>query len=357
LVLVADSVETFGLNVTGAFYPGMDVTAVVNYTAPVTYNFVDENTVMRKYEPLEYALAEDITSKLREYPETGILGVGTDDITYAAALPRAMLSPKMREFLDEGIAIELNEYVLPVTLLYIDAENYVQLCETAGVPYGSNILVNRKRVNMDGIRSDFEPFVWNGQTLTLKSNLIPFSRDGQTQSESYNDGTVESLDVPLHGVLGIGDVSEELLWFIRENRIGVIAPELAPPVHEWLANVADDSGFTAYARDILNEMLPQSEAYSVSITSIAEVNKAMTDMRNLILTFIYGFVGMLILVGLTNVISTISTNIRSRSREFAVLRSVGMTSGGLKKMLNLESYSVRRGLYASDFRLGLDCRI
>jgi putative ABC transport system permease protein len=84
-------------------------------------------------------------------------------------------------------------------------------------------------------------------------------------------------------------------------------------------------------------MLPQSEAYSVSITSLAELNRAMTDMRNLILTFIYGFVGMLILVGLTNVISTISTNVRSHSREFAVLQSVGMTSGGLKKMLNYES--------------------
>jgi len=40
---------------------------------------------------------------------------------------------------------------------------------------------------------------------------------------------------------------------------------------------------------------------------------------------------------LTNVISTISTNIRSRSREFAILRSVGITDGGLKRMLNLES--------------------
>ena len=42
-------------------------------------------------------------------------------------------------------------------------------------------------------------------------------------------------------------------------------------------------------------------------------------------------------MGLTSVISTISTNVRMRSREFALLRSVGMTYGGLKHMLNLES--------------------
>jgi putative ABC transport system permease protein len=53
--------------------------------------------------------------------------------------------------------------------------------------------------------------------------------------------------------------------------------------------------------------------------------------------FIYGFVAMLTLIGLTNVISTISTNVRLRSREFAVLRSIGMTHGGLYRMLNLES--------------------
>lgn len=53
--------------------------------------------------------------------------------------------------------------------------------------------------------------------------------------------------------------------------------------------------------------------------------------------FVFGFVGTLILIGLTNVISTISENVKTRSGEFAVLQSVGMTSGGIKRMLNLES--------------------
>jgi putative ABC transport system permease protein len=55
------------------------------------------------------------------------------------------------------------------------------------------------------------------------------------------------------------------------------------------------------------------------------------------MVFIYGFIIMLTLIGLTNVISTISANVRSRAREFAVLRSVGMTPAGLDRMLNLES--------------------
>ena len=65
--------------------------------------------------------------------------------------------------------------------------------------------------------------------------------------------------------------------------------------------------------------------------------EAMRGIPRLIIVFVYGFVGMLTLIGLTNVISTISANVRLRSREFALLRSVGMTQSGLQRMLNLES--------------------
>ncbi|MDO9490933.1 FtsX-like permease family protein [Acetobacterium sp.] len=55
------------------------------------------------------------------------------------------------------------------------------------------------------------------------------------------------------------------------------------------------------------------------------------------LIFMYSFVVLLMLIGFTNVIRTMSTNVRMRSREFAILQSVGMTAAGLKQMLNLES--------------------
>ena len=53
--------------------------------------------------------------------------------------------------------------------------------------------------------------------------------------------------------------------------------------------------------------------------------------------FVYGFVALLIVIELTNIISTVSTNIHARSREFAVLKSVGMDKRGLRRILNFES--------------------
>jgi putative ABC transport system permease protein len=47
---------------------------------------------------------------------------------------------------------------------------------------------------------------------------------------------------------------------------------------------------------------------------------------------------MLTLIGLTNVLSTISTNVRMRKHEFALLMSTGMERSGLRRMLSLESF-------------------
>lgn len=76
---------------------------------------------------------------------------------------------------------------------------------------------------------------------------------------------------------------------------------------------------------------------SMNINIDAAGATIINDMINIIMFFVYIFIGMLTLIAITSVISTINTNIRSRAREFAVLESVGMTKSEIKKMLNLES--------------------
>ena len=52
--------------------------------------------------------------------------------------------------------------------------------------------------------------------------------------------------------------------------------------------------------------------------------------------FAYGFIILISLIAATNVFNTISTSISLRRREFAMLRSVGMTEKGINKMMNYE---------------------
>ena len=76
----------------------------------------------------------------------------------------------------------------------------------------------------------------------------------------------------------------------------------------------------------------------------AESNRSMILI---IKVFAYGFIILISLIAAANVFNTITTNINLRRREFAMLRSVGMTSKGMKKMLNFECimYGTKALLY------------
>lgn len=53
--------------------------------------------------------------------------------------------------------------------------------------------------------------------------------------------------------------------------------------------------------------------------------------------FLYGFISVITLIGVTNIFNTVTTNMLLRSREFATLRSVGMTDREFRRMIRLES--------------------
>lgn len=60
-------------------------------------------------------------------------------------------------------------------------------------------------------------------------------------------------------------------------------------------------------------------------------------VQTIMSVFVYGFVTLIALIGVTNILNTILTGIRLRSREFAMLRSIGMTPQSFNKMLQFES--------------------
>lgn len=63
--------------------------------------------------------------------------------------------------------------------------------------------------------------------------------------------------------------------------------------------------------------------------------------------FTYGFIALITAISVANIFNTISTSISLRKREFAMLKSVGMTPKGFNKMINYESifYGIKSLLY------------
>lgn len=83
---------------------------------------------------------------------------------------------------------------------------------------------------------------------------------------------------------------------------------------------------------------------------VVDVREAEESNRNIVTivnVFSYGFIVLISLISAANVFNTISTNIALRRREFAMLRSVGMTRRGLNRMMNYECllYGVRALLF------------
>ena len=65
----------------------------------------------------------------------------------------------------------------------------------------------------------------------------------------------------------------------------------------------------------------------------AETNR---NVVTIVRVFAYGFIVLISLIAAANVFNTISTNISLRRREFAMLKSVGMTQKGFRRMMNYE---------------------
>ena len=63
--------------------------------------------------------------------------------------------------------------------------------------------------------------------------------------------------------------------------------------------------------------------------------------------FLYGFIIVITLIGVTNIFNTITSNMELRKKEFAMLKSIGMTKKEFKRMINLETimYSIKSLIY------------
>ncbi|MGN1029963.1 MAG: ABC transporter permease, partial [Bacilli bacterium] len=87
-------------------------------------------------------------------------------------------------------------------------------------------------------------------------------------------------------------------------------------------------------QDEIDEIL---KGYDYSINNVAENVRMMENFYTLLGIFLYGFIIVISLIGITNIFNTITTNMELRRQEFAMLKSVGMTTKEFNRMIRLES--------------------
>jgi len=91
------------------------------------------------------------------------------------------------------------------------------------------------------------------------------------------------------------------------------------------------------------------------IYNVFQSRQREEQMLMLLSIFTYGFIVLITAISIANIFNTISTSISLRKREFAMLKSVGMTGKSFNKMISYESifYGLKALLYGLPISMGI----
>ncbi len=239
------------------------------------------------------------------------------------------------QFVLEVSAVGPAEFAHYAAQLGLDLRQY----SDPAAPMG--ILLDHTDLSRGGKLYDFDILnLKPGDTITV-SKMSDYSAlqtgDAATPSLTWTVGVVNPPEAPL-GFLGRTTplvipeliVSDAVFDGLSDRllQLGPINPG---------AMYIQSSGDTAAAVAAIRRVYQSTVGGNFSYYSTAEMNKSQalqTLMTNL---FFYGFLTLITLIGVTNIINTLDSNIKLRRREIAMLKSVGLTPGGLGRMLRYES--------------------
>ena len=228
-----------------------------------------------------------------------------------------------------------NSYNKYKKLIGIDNDSVILLNKFKGVSYGNN-----KRVNYD------IPVINNGN---INIKICNFDNDEDVDTTKYCNKNIDNIFVTNKSF----DLIEEFSYMSDFKLI----------VNKKLYDNISDSGthYTQYNiisdnTDNIDKLTKELDKYdNVNYTNVKESMKQANNMILVVKILMYGFIGLITLIGVTSVFNTISTSMALRKREFAVLRSIGLTRKGFNKILFFESlfFGLKSLIYAIPVSLGV----
>lgn len=172
---------------------------------------------------------------------------------------------------------------------------------------------------------------------------------GYVDEETINNGVRKTVDVTIAGVTdkvptGYKGYGNTTLLFMNQKGFeslwadGKNGNEIKPGHASYSAYVVAENA-DEY-QDTFEKETEGNTEYSQISFYVSNLDKEMRDEKSLFTllgVFAYGLIVVIALIGITNIINTLSTGMELRSREFATLRSIGMTDKQFAGMVRLES--------------------
>ena len=208
----------------------------------------------------------------------------------------------------------------------------------------------------DDASSDDNAAEGNTESSTDDNNAVEGGTESSTEDnrgyvdeETINNGVRKTVDVTIAGVtdklpIGYKGYSSITLLFMNQKGFeslwadGKSGNELEPGYASYSAYVVAENADDY--QDTFEKETEENPEYSQISFYVSNLDKQMRDEKSLFTllgVFAYGLIVVIALIGITNIINTLSTGMELRSREFATLRSIGMTDKQFAGMVRLES--------------------
>lgn len=332
-------------------------TTVISLAVSV-FVFISMNTFMyytfrvtsTYYDDLDYNVM--ITTSFEDTPKTedALKIEGTDDYTmlYQSSLTTdgyleiddlSKLTDFGKNILEEGLreqgcyderkdTFDMDcEKKRKMNIIGMDEKSFKEYVDKLGLDYNSvknkGVLVNNySYINAEGVRTE--------------KGIYNYKKD-ETIKGTYNGSP---LEIDISEVTNVRPSGLENFW--DSGGYLIVSEEeyhdLSFTPYILTINADDPAQVTL---DINNE-IPE-----LSAVNIGENAQAERSIYLLTAIFLYGFIAVITLIGVTNIFNTITSNLELRQKEFAMLKSVGMTKKEFNRMINLETifYSIKALIY------------
>lgn len=333
-----------------------------------------------RYDISYYVYGDDSTDKNRKFLFEGLSALGgvNDSAYVSTAYTRISIDSSIAHKSTSGVYnTENGKLYATVAVMFVDDDNFRKLCGENGLDpekffdksAPAAILQGKANVMVNYDNGDYK---MHAVTL-IEDDALPCTAENSyiKQIEGYvfvKTTTKEGKDFYVYVPEGSDytNIDEDTAIFVQEadaqmtfehnivaalderpfycggSQCALIYPYSM--VNEVRTDVvtADETDFYfttddhAALKGKMKNFLEESGFATSRIYDKAANRESSMMVITVIKVFSYGFIVLISLIAASNVFNTISTNILLRRREFAMLRSVGMTEGSISKMMNIE---------------------
>lgn len=227
-----------------------------------------------------------------------------------------------------------------ISLYMVNTEEFSRYVKELGLKYddvkNKGILINNiytfKEINDKYVNVEIPKYTFKvGDTIKGDINLY---YDEHYDTTTTNECSIEIAKITTEKPMGLNEYSSGNAYLIIDEQLGksILGEEQMQKIRAYMYIDSKDANKT---QEEIEKILENTE---YSLTNSAEDAKMMNSLYTLVAIFLYGFITVIALIGITNIFNTITTNMNLRRREFAMLKSIGMTKKEFNRMIRLESF-------------------